>query len=161
MDTDLLFGLDMLKAHQACIDLEKYVLRIRGREVKFLEEHELPEKRPTVELSQDQEQGSQLSGLESSNPPASARRNQNSSPGQENTLGVPEDATREVPIATSTVSDLEVPGIEPQAAAGLGSDKGDSNAVPRHFRPSANVAIAFSLFCAFFALIFSAAFFNF
>lgn len=39
---DLLFGLDMLKAHQACIDLEKNVLRIKGREVRFLSEHELP-----------------------------------------------------------------------------------------------------------------------
>jgi DNA damage-inducible protein 1 len=43
-DVDLLFGLDMLKAHQACIDLEKNVLRIQGREVSFLPEHELPEK---------------------------------------------------------------------------------------------------------------------
>ncbi|CEL59280.1 DNA damage-inducible protein 1 OS=Cryptococcus neoformans var, neoformans serotype D (strain B-3501A) GN=DDI1 PE=3 SV=1 [Rhizoctonia solani AG-1 IB] len=43
-DVDLLFGLDMLKAHQACIDLEKSVLRIQGREVKFLSEHELPDK---------------------------------------------------------------------------------------------------------------------
>ena len=43
-DVDLLFGLDMLKAHQACIDLENNSLRIGGREVKFLSEHELPEK---------------------------------------------------------------------------------------------------------------------
>ena len=43
-DVDLLFGLDMLKAHQACIDLEKNVLRIQGREVSFLSEHELPER---------------------------------------------------------------------------------------------------------------------
>ncbi|KZO98055.1 hypothetical protein CALVIDRAFT_52695 [Calocera viscosa TUFC12733] len=42
-DVDLLFGLDMLKAHQAIIDLEKNVLRIQGREVPFLPEHELPE----------------------------------------------------------------------------------------------------------------------
>ena len=35
----------MLRAHQACIDLERNVLRIRGREVKFLDEHEIPEKR--------------------------------------------------------------------------------------------------------------------
>lgn len=41
-DVELLFGLDMLKAHQACIDLEKNVLRIQGREVRFLSEHELP-----------------------------------------------------------------------------------------------------------------------
>src|SRR5271170_724446 len=34
----------MLKAHQACIDLEEDVLRIKGRTVKFLPEHELPDK---------------------------------------------------------------------------------------------------------------------
>lgn len=33
----------MLKGHRACIDLEKNVLRIQGREVSFLSEHELPE----------------------------------------------------------------------------------------------------------------------
>lgn len=42
-DVDLLFGLDMLKAHQANIDLEHDVLRIKGREVRFLPEHELPD----------------------------------------------------------------------------------------------------------------------
>ncbi|KNC97910.1 uncharacterized protein SPPG_06901 [Spizellomyces punctatus DAOM BR117] len=41
---DLLFGLDMLKRHQAIIDLEKNVLRIHGEEVRFLSEHELPDK---------------------------------------------------------------------------------------------------------------------
>jgi|SRR6267154_4126631 len=51
-EVDLLFGLDMLKAHQACIDLEKNVLRIQGREVSFLPEHELPEKARIQELSE-------------------------------------------------------------------------------------------------------------
>ena len=42
----------MLKAHQACIDLEKNVLRIQGREVSFLPEHELPEKARIQDLSE-------------------------------------------------------------------------------------------------------------
>lgn len=43
-DVDLLLGLDMLKSYQASIDLEKNVLRIQGREIPFLSEHELPAK---------------------------------------------------------------------------------------------------------------------
>lgn len=60
-DVDLLFGLDMLKAHQACIDLEKNVLRIRGREVRFLAEHELPEKAKLWEQPQKNAPGNELS----------------------------------------------------------------------------------------------------
>lgn len=41
-DVELLFGLDMLKRHQACIDLAKDALIIQGREIRFLSEHELP-----------------------------------------------------------------------------------------------------------------------
>ena len=43
----------MLKAHQACIDLQKGVLRIQGREVSFLPEHELPEKARNLEAGVD------------------------------------------------------------------------------------------------------------
>ena len=83
----------MLKAHQACIDLEKNVLRIQGREVKFLAEHELPEKARVFEQGQSQESSSQPPGSGSSNPPASTTQNQGSSfPGQGTTLGAPPQA---------------------------------------------------------------------
>ncbi|RSH84680.1 DNA damage-inducible protein 1 [Apiotrichum porosum] len=39
---DLLFGLDMLKRHQACIDLSTNTLRIGATEIPFLSEHQLP-----------------------------------------------------------------------------------------------------------------------
>jgi DNA damage-inducible protein 1 len=39
---EFLLGLDMLKRHQACIDLAKNVLRISTEEVAFLPEHEIP-----------------------------------------------------------------------------------------------------------------------
>ncbi|KAG9306231.1 hypothetical protein G9A89_016135 [Geosiphon pyriformis] len=50
---DLLFGLDMLKRHQACIDLRKNALIINGKEIPFLPEHELPEHARTDELTDE------------------------------------------------------------------------------------------------------------
>lgn len=78
---DLLFGLDMLKAHQACIDLERNVLRIQGREVKFLSEHELPDKARIMETGEESSQGGPSPSVSASNPPARPF------PGSGNTLG--------------------------------------------------------------------------
>ena len=72
----------MLKAHQACIDLEKSVLRIQGREVRFLAEHELPEKaRDPVVPPDDQGVGAQASSSTAAESP------QTHFPGSGQTIG--------------------------------------------------------------------------
>jgi DNA damage-inducible protein 1 len=80
----------MLKAHQACIDLEKNVLRIQGREVRFLSEHELPDKaRDSYEPGPDVPPAAEAVGSGSSASQSPQRPSQPSFPGSGNTLGSP------------------------------------------------------------------------
>lgn len=76
----------MLKAHQACIDLEKNVLRISGREVKFLAEHELPDQARTDRTAELEDSNKPQSTATGSNPPTSTPQPE-SFPGGGNTLG--------------------------------------------------------------------------
>lgn len=77
----------MLKAHQACIDLEKGVLRIQGREVKFLAEHELPQNVRVFDAGEDREPGSQPSGSGSPNQTPTGQNQKSTFPGQGQSLG--------------------------------------------------------------------------
>ena len=113
-DVDLLFGLDMLKAHQACIDLERNVLRIRGREVKFLAEHELPESSKIFQNPRSRlpnPDGSDPQNAESSTAGASSSQSQPQRqhfPGSGNRLGSsPAAATPAVGAAQSRSSHPE------------------------------------------------------
>ncbi|KAG6856036.1 hypothetical protein H0H87_008140 [Tephrocybe sp. NHM501043] len=103
-DVDLLFGLDMLKAHQACIDLAKNALRIQGREVQFLSEHELPEKARREATGEPPEASA---GSSSSATPARPQ----SFPGGGNTLGAPpggQPARSPAPAAQSRHSEEHI-----------------------------------------------------
>jgi len=102
-DVDLLFGLDMLKAHQACIDLEKNCLRINGREVKFLSEHELPDKAKTFELPPEDPQA----------PPSTSQPTRSGAganfPGAGNTIGAPPATSNAATSARNTPASRPAP----------------------------------------------------
>ena len=98
-DVDLLFGLDMLKAHQAIIDLEKNVLRISGREVRFLAEHELPEQARMMEIPVDAPHPSESASTSAIHQPPGAPLH---FPGAGQTLG--SRAGRSVPAVAPSAS---------------------------------------------------------
>lgn len=85
-DVDLLFGLDMLKRHQACIDLAQNALVIQGRKIPFLAEHELP-KNQFAEIEVDDNGNvvgtNEIPGVTT----ASSSTKQPPFPGSGNTLG--------------------------------------------------------------------------
>lgn len=107
-DVDLLFGLDMLKAHQAIIDLEKNALRIQGREVPFLAEHELPVNARILDNAEiDETVGESSSGnVGTANRPSSATQQ---FPGSGQTLGqVPQQPREAAQASTSSFSESSI-----------------------------------------------------
>lgn len=146
-EVDLLFGLDMLKAHQACIDLENNVLRIKGREVKFLAEHELPDKAKTDHAAlEDEPPQSQASTSTSSTSPP-----QQAFPGSGQRLGgtsqLPTPQTRTPATGTPSSSSGPPPARFPEKDIQLIMDMGLSReeAIRTLDAANGNVDIAASL----------------
>ncbi|KAL5527485.1 hypothetical protein ACEPAG_6276 [Sanghuangporus baumii] len=123
-DVDLLFGLDMLKAHQACIDLEKNVLRIRGREVRFLAEHELPAQARAFENPSPESlpPGMATSTAGPSSGPSSANTRQQHFPGSGQALGSSPASVRPIPGRTAS----NHPESSIQTLMGLGATREDA-----------------------------------
>ncbi|SCV72684.1 BQ2448_4221 [Microbotryum intermedium] len=90
-DVDLLFGLDMLKRHQACIDLQKDALVIQGREIRFLSEHELPNSFQNGPLGEELAGTSQSSSTPAigSGSASAASSSSSAFPGSGQALGAP------------------------------------------------------------------------
>ena len=92
-DVELLLGLDMLKRHQACIDLSQGALKIQDVTVPFLGEAEIPkeqqeaiESEPTVEGPSGMKTGA-ISGAVSSSAPSGSQTHDSNFKGKGQSLG--------------------------------------------------------------------------
>ena len=104
---DLLFGLDMLKRHQASIDLKKDCLIINDHEIRFLSEHELPTSaKDSSELTPEE-----LASIGSAKPDAAAAaassNSSSSAPAATNTSG--SGTTTSTPAAAPVAAPIAAP----------------------------------------------------
>ena len=113
-DIDFIFGLDMLKRHQCCVDLEKNELRVAsiGKAVPFLGEHALP---ASARATGDEEARADGGG-------AAANANANAGPAgkpetpTEGVSGNTGTATLGVPSSSTTTNASPAPAPAPGAS---------------------------------------------
>lgn len=111
-DVDLLLGLDMLKRHQASIDLKRNKLVFENNEVDFLPESEIPkwmeeaqESEPTIQGPNGTEIGAQSGTVKPSGSGSASTTNGNfKGPGQALGNAAPGPAVRPTPAASSASS---------------------------------------------------------
>ena len=123
---DFLFGLDQLRKHRACIDLERNCLRLLGQDIQFLAEKDLPRDKRGTQGHEDESKSSSLSQSVptparspaptsvSPSPPASAQSLLYGGGGQAARQPVNEPA---VPISASPFATRHTAGSPSPAAA--------------------------------------------
>ncbi|KAJ3092123.1 DNA damage-inducible protein 1 [Physocladia obscura] len=81
---ELLFGLDQLRRHLACIDLAENCLKINGEKIPFLPEHELPdharEKKRSIENESSHSSPPKLAAISQTGNPSSGSNSSSSRP---------------------------------------------------------------------------------
>lgn len=157
--TELLFGLDMLKRHNCILDLAKNALVVHGREIRFLDEHELPAAARMEEVDEEESQQAASAGgsgpavdAANANAAASGAGAGQSFPGRGNTLTEQAPTSRgmswnhDSQRSTSAGSTQQAKSWPPQSMQAL-KDLGATDAQAKAFLDAAggNVEVAASL----------------
>ena len=135
---DLLIGLDMLKRHQACVDLRRNVLKIADIETKFLGEADIPQGFETTDKTNKPSNNwkpnepnnfknipvPQIMGSDTANPPSTSTTsfNNNNNTTPQVTTYPPEVITQLVDLGFSrdeVIKALNITGGNPEYAAAL------------------------------------------
>lgn len=112
-DVDLLLGLDMLKRHQACIDLRKGRLVFQDVEVPFLGEADIPKTRETLpdEETVEGPAGMRTSAISGAvQPPAASQSSHKQQSSQANTPSEPK--TQSTGQSTATPAESRYPAAD-------------------------------------------------
>lgn len=145
--TDFLLGLDQLRKHRSCIDLEKNCLRILGQDIPFLAEKDLP----ASARGQEQKEGgggsaSSASGAQSSAPHAASPSPTSSSQVTRAVAGsLPPPQSRPTPVATLQPTTLP---SHSSSSINISPSPGQSITItypPGTTRPAVNVSTPMSI----------------
>ncbi len=126
----------MLKAHQACIDLERNCLRIQGQEIKFLSDHELPAKARSHPTESEDSQLLQDPGSSGS----SSGTTQNDFPGTGNRLAAPPSSTPSTSRPSPPNSNTSFPETAIRTLIDLGATREAAIEALRHAGGNVDVA---------------------
>ncbi|KAJ3736223.1 hypothetical protein DFJ43DRAFT_710758 [Lentinula guzmanii] len=139
----------MLKSYQASIDLEKNVLRIQGREIPFLSEHELPAKARGLE-EEEEALNSALNASRGAGPSTGPQH----FPGGGSTLGgPPAPRLATAGAATPGASNIRASGYAPRPPTTPSTSATSANtpsrpnpaSSTRQTHPEANIAVLMDL----------------
>jgi DNA damage-inducible protein 1 len=127
-DVELLLGLDMLKRHQMCIDLQENCLKVLGTKIEFLPEHQLPKMMDNILENEPKVAGPGGStiGTETGTilPPGHSANTSSKSPGT--TSG---SAQQAAPLSSQTQAQAQPQG-PPQRSSGITEE--NINTVMQH-----------------------------